>query len=204
MPGFLLQHWPHLALALPAFAVVVVSALRVQSHQDEALAALGLARAGSSAAPVAPVQPVSPRIARLGLLALAPLCLAVLTGVAIYAVDLAGARPGAVLIVAHSAISTLALVQIAWKLAAIGRRRLRAALGGRHAASAMASLVLALLGVPLLLTGVALLVTPGSGSPFAYVHLIAGAWWTVLLGMHLARHLPRALGAGSGATRCPR
>ena len=49
------------------------------------------------------------------------------------------------------------------------------------------------LGVPLALTGAALLLRPGSGSTYAYLHVIASAWWAVLLGAHLVRHLPRAL-----------
>jgi hypothetical protein len=191
---FLLLHGPHLVLALGAFAVVLVSALRAQPQQEDAFA-LPATAAPAPAAPAAaaPARRGSRRIARLGLLALAPLALAVVSGVALYALDLSGHRPGAFLRLGHAGVSTLALLMVSYKVLAIGARRLRAALQGERAGRTLSSLVLAGLGVPLALTGVALLLDPGSGSLYAYLHLIASAWWTVLLGTHLLRHLPRAL-----------
>jgi hypothetical protein len=49
--------------------------------------------------------------------------------------------------------------------------------------------------VPLLLTGVLLLASPGSDSAGAYIHLIASVWWIVLLGAHLVRYFGRTLDA---------
>jgi hypothetical protein len=189
---FLVEHGPHLALALVAFAVVLVSAIRTSGRQDEALI-FAAAPAGAPPAPVEPVRRGSRRVARLGLLALAPLALAVLSGIALYAVDLSGHRPGALLRLGHSGVSALALLLVTYKVLVIGARRLRAALAGERATAALASLVLAALGVPLGLTGVVLLASPGTGSAFAYGHLIAAAWWTLLLCTHVLRHLPRAL-----------
>jgi hypothetical protein len=55
------------------------------------------------------------------------------------------------------------------------------------------SIVLAALSVPLLVTGVALLISPGTGSVMAYLHLISSAWWTGLMVWHLRRYLVASL-----------
>ena len=193
MVRFLLLHGPHLALALGAFAVVLVSALRVRPQGPDGLGLALDGPASTAPAPPAPARRGSRRIARLGLLALAPLALTVLSGIALYAVDLDGGRPGAVLRLGHAAVSALALLMVTHKVVAIGAGRLRTALGGERAVATLSSLALALLGVPLALTGAALLLRPGSGSTYAYLHVIASAWWAVLLGAHLVGHLPRAL-----------
>jgi hypothetical protein len=49
------------------------------------------------------------------------------------------------------------------------------------------------LGVPLLVTGVVLLLRPSGASTTDYVHLIVSVWWTLLLQWHLWRYLGRAL-----------
>jgi hypothetical protein len=186
---FLVLHVPHLALALGAFVVVLVSAVRAERHGDPGD---GISFGAVTAAPPVELQrtprPVSPRIARLGLLALAPLGLVLVSGVLLYALDASGQRPGEALRIGHAVVATLALAQVIWKVGAIGARRLRATLQ-RTPGTALASLALATLGV-------ALLLAPSSASTLAYAHLIAAAWWTALLGAHLLRHLPRALAIG--------
>ena len=57
------------------------------------------------------------------------------------------------------------------------------------------SVVLGILSVPLLVTGVGLLVAPSTGSFFAYAHLISAAWWTGLLVWHLRRYVGASLRA---------
>jgi len=66
-------------------------------------------------------------------------------------------------------------------------------IGHRGIAIAGFSIVLAALSVPLLITGVALLVSPSTGSVMAYLHLISSAWWTGLMVWHLRRYLVASL-----------
>jgi hypothetical protein len=137
-------------------------------------------------------RPVNGGVARRALLALGPLLAAVGTGAVIYGIDLAGDRPSASVAWLHAGISTLACLLIAYKLAEVGAKRIRDGLRPGLALETAMSLLLAVLLIPLLLTGIALLVAPSSGSFAAYAHLIAAAWWTVLLGVHLSRYLRRS------------
>jgi hypothetical protein len=57
------------------------------------------------------------------------------------------------------------------------------------------SLVLGALSVPLLISGIDLLGAPSDGSFAAYSHLVASAWWTVLLLWHLRRYVGASLRA---------
>ena len=60
--------------------------------------------------------------------------------------------------------------------------------------------------VPLLITGIVLLIAPSTGSFMAYLHLVAAAWWTAMLVWHLWRYMApavRSAGAG-GPLRRPR
>ena len=52
--------------------------------------------------------------------------------------------------------------------------------------------------MPLLVTGVGLLLAPSTGSFFAYAHLISAAWWTGLLVWHLRRYVGASLRAAIG------
>jgi hypothetical protein len=63
----------------------------------------------------------------------------------------------------------------------------------------LVSVVLALLAVPLAVTGVALLLAPSTGSTMAYLHLISSAWWTGLMVWHLRRYLRASLRAAFSA-----
>jgi hypothetical protein len=97
----------------------------------------------------------------------------------------------------------LALVLTTWKVALMGRRRLRRDLSLRRPQASLSSLVLLALGVPLLATGAWLLLNPSGSSTTDYVHLITSVWWTLILQWHLWRYLSRALGAtfrNSGTT----
>ncbi len=60
---------------------------------------------------------------------------------------------------------------------------------------AISSLILLGLGVPLAATGAWLFVNPSGDSAVDYFHLIASAWWTILLQWHLWRYLGRAITA---------
>jgi hypothetical protein len=58
--------------------------------------------------------------------------------------------------------------------------------------------VLAALSVPIVISGVDLLVAPSGGSFAAYSHLVASAWWTGLLLWHLRRYVGASLRAVAG------
>jgi hypothetical protein len=141
-----------------------------------------------------PRAPVRRSVARRGLLALGPLLGAVATGAVLYGIDVGGSQvPGAV-IWAHAGISMLALLLVVYKVADMGLARLRRAFTRQHLPE-LVSLALGVLSVPILLTGIALLFAPSTGSFAAYLHLIASAWWTGLLVWHLRRHVGASLRA---------
>ena len=141
--------------------------------------------------------------ARLGLLALPFLVLAVATGLWLYTIALRDDRPSAVAIWIHVVTSALALVLVTAKVAESGRLRLSRALDPARVFTDGLSLILAGLAVPLLLTGVVLLVSPGSSSANAYAHLIGSAWWMTLFGVHLMRYLGRSLDAALRGKAAP-
>ncbi len=136
---------------------------------------------------------VDPRVARRGLIALVPLIAAAATGGVVYGIELARSSPGAGIAWIHAGVATLATLLVAMKLAEVGRRRIRSGLRPGIIGQTLASLALAALMPPLLVTGVILLVDPSAGSFSAYAHLIASGWWTLLLAVHLRRYLARAL-----------
>jgi hypothetical protein len=140
-------------------------------------------------------RPVRRAVARLGVLALVPLFAAIVTGLFIYTWNIRDDRPSSALIWTHTAISVLALVLTTWKVLIMGRRRLRRDLSLSRPQSSLSSLVLLALGVPLVATGIWLLVRPSGSSTTDYVHLIVSVWWTLILQWHLWRYLSRALGA---------
>jgi hypothetical protein len=106
---------------------------------------------------------------------LAPLFLAVGTGAALYMLALVDVRTGWALVAAHVVASLLVCLLAIWS------RTITVV------SAAAAAQVLLL--VPLLVTGLALLAAPEAGSFPAYLHLIAGAWWTLFVLWHLVRHL---------------
>src|SRR5581483_9581466 len=106
--------------------------------------------------------------ARRGMLALGPLIAALATGALLYGLDVAGTpAPGAVIWV-HAGISALAALLVVYKVADIGWARIGRALR-RARLHELVSIVLALLGLPLAVSGVALLVDPSTGSFMAYL-----------------------------------
>jgi hypothetical protein len=120
-----------------------------------------------------------------------PLAATVGTGAVIYGLNISGQRPATAVIWLHSGLSGLVLVLVVEKLARLRplRRRLRLL----DPLAAAGSVLLVFLLVPLLLTGIPLLVFPASDSWIAYSHLIASAWWTAALFWHLRRYLTASL-----------
>jgi hypothetical protein len=133
--------------------------------------------------------------ARLGLLALPLLIMTVATGLWLYTIALRDDRPSSTAIWLHVVCSALALALVTYKVAESGRARLSRGLDPARFLTDGLSLILAALAVPLLATGVALLVAPGSDSATAYAHLIGSAWWMTLFGIHIMRYLGRSLDA---------
>ena len=133
--------------------------------------------------------------ARLGLLSLPFIVLAVATGLWLYTIALRDDRPSALAIWLHIVTSAVALALVTSKVAETGRLRLSRALDPSRFLTDGLSLILAALAVPLVLTGVILLFSPGSSSANAYAHLVGSAWWMTLFGVHLMRYLGRSLDA---------
>jgi hypothetical protein len=132
---------------------------------------------------------------RIGLIALLPLLAATASGLVLYTFALDDQRPSALFSWSHSVISVIALVLVTWKLADSGVERLRRGLDVHRLLTEGASLVLAALGVPLLVTGAWLLAEPSDGSFASNVHLVASVWWVALFGLHLFRYLGRSVDA---------
>jgi hypothetical protein len=198
------QHWPHLifvAVGVIAFLWTAYKPERSDSRERSSTApsAVGVrAHEGLRSAQAVPqAEPSSPAgvrrsVAARGLLALGPLLGAVATGAILYGLDVGGSPvPGAAIWV-HSGISTLGLLLVVYKVADLGVIRISRAFT-RLRLTELVSIVLGVLSVPLLVTGVALLVTPGSRSFLAYSHLISSAWWSGLMVWHLRRYLRPAL-----------
>jgi hypothetical protein len=189
MSKVLAAHWPHFGFLVVGVFVFLWMAYK-PDHGD----------AGKAGAPVDPVgaaptpAPANVRrsVARRGLLALGPLLGTVATGAILYGMDVGGdSVPGAVIWV-HAGISTLAALLVVYKVSDLGMARIRRAFS-RARMHELISVVLALLAVPLAVTGVALLLAPSTGSTMAYLHLISSAWWTGLMVWHLRRYLRASL-----------
>jgi lysylphosphatidylglycerol synthetase-like protein (DUF2156 family) len=211
MSKVLAQHWPHFGFLVVGVAVFLWMAYKPESGRraDAAPAPDPLAPSPDPVAPPPAPAPanVSRSVARRGLLALGPLLATVATGAILYGLDVGGdSVPGAVIWV-HSGISTLAALLVAYKVSDLGFARVRRAFS-RARMHELVSVVLALLSVPLAVTGVALLLAPSTGSTMAYLHLISSAWWTGLMVWHLRRYLRAslrsALSAAPGARQAAR
>jgi hypothetical protein len=192
---FIVLHIPHIVPVLVAFAflgrLAVVVADQPPVHLDEAAVDdWRLARAERARA-----RRVRRSTSRIGMLSLLPLLAATATGLVLYSFALNDDRPSRLLTWSHAALSVAALALIAWKLADGGVERLRRGLDPRRALTEGASLVLAALGLPLLVTGAWLLAAPSDSSFSSNVHLVASVWWMLLLGAHLFRYLGRAIDA---------
>jgi hypothetical protein len=192
---FIVLHIPHIVPVLVAFAFLGRLALVVADqppvHLDEsAVDDWRIARAERARA-----RRVRRSTSRIGLIALVPLLAATASGLVLYTFALDNRRPSALFIWSHSAISVVALGLVTWKLADSGVERLRRGLDVHRLLTDGASLVLAALGVPLLVTGIWLLAEPSDGSFASNVHLVASVWWVALFGAHLFRYLGRSVDA---------
>lgn len=198
MGRFIVLHIPHIIPVLVAFAFLGRLALVVADqppvHLDEAAVDdWRIARAERAKA-----RRVRRSTSRIGLIALVPLLATTASGLLLYTFALDGERPSALFAWSHSIVSVLALALVGWKLADGGSERLRRGLDLHRALTEGASLLLAALGVPLLVSGAWLLVEPSDSSFTSNVHLVASVWWMILLGAHLFRYLGRSLRAGLG------
>jgi hypothetical protein len=188
MGKLLAQHWPHLI-----FVGAGVIAFLWVAYRD-----LAASRGHEVVDPV-PARPVASAgasvrfsVAQRGLVALGPLLGAVATGAVLYGLDLGAGAPTDAVIWVHSGISALAFLLVAYKASELGLARVRRAFT-RGCLHELVSIVLSAISVPLLVTGIALLLTPSTGSAVAYLHLVSSAWWTGLMGWHLRRHLAASL-----------
>jgi hypothetical protein len=189
----LAAHWPHLifvAIGIVAFFWAAYKPERAADDRTGAAVPVGAELAG----PAPRAGSVRRSVARRGLLALGPLLGAAATGAVLYGLDLGGgAVPGAVIWI-HSGISLLALLLVGYKVGDLGVARIRRALN-RERVAELVSVILGVLSVPLLATGVGLLLAPSTSSFFAYAHLVSAAWWTGLLVWHLRRYVGASLRA---------
>jgi hypothetical protein len=192
MSKVLAQHWPHFG-----FLVIGVGVFLFVAYRPERDAARSPVEEMLEPAPAPAPAAVRPSVARRGVLALGPLLATVATGAILYGIDVAGDAPPGAVIWVHSGISALALLLVVYKVADLGLARIRRTFSRQHLHEVV-SIVLAALSVPLLVTGVALLVSPGTGSAMAYLHLISSAWWTGLMVWHLRRYLVASLRSAFG------
>jgi hypothetical protein len=189
MSKVLAAHWPHFGfLVVGVFVFLWMAYKPDQDSGSTADAAVDPVAASPAPAPAN----VRRSTARRGLLALGPLLGTVATGAILYGLDVGGdSVPGAVIWV-HAGISTLAALLVVYKVSDLGVSRIRRAFS-RARLHELISVILALLAVPLAVTGVALLLAPSTGSTMAYLHLISSAWWTGLMVWHLRRYLRASL-----------
>ena len=206
MGKLLAEHWPHLIFVAIGVVAFLWTAYRPgREGYDPAppgVVALAAAAREASASLPAPGQArpagtVRRSAARRGLLALGPLLGAMATGAVLYGINVGGrSLPWAVIWV-HAGISTLALLVVAYKIGDVGMLRVRRAFG--RDLCDLVSVGLALVSVPLALTGAALLFAPAGGSFLSYIHLITSVWWTVLLAWHLRRYMGASVRAARGS-----
>ena len=197
MAVWVLIHLPHLLPPVMAFGFLTRLGLWAadqppQQYGDEEVLAW---RAERDALRAERLRPVSRRASRLGLIALAPLLLTFGTGLAIYTFNLRGDRPSSLHIWVHTGAAVLALLLVTVKVARLGWSHIRREVSVQKPQRAISSLILLALGAPLAATGIWLLLQPDGDSALDYFHLIASAWWTVLLQWHLWRYLGRAVSA---------
>ena len=191
----LVQHLPHLAFV--GVGVIAYFWVGFRHRGDGSDETRAVASGGVGA------RHVRRGVARRGLVALAPLLGAVATGAVLYGLDVGRDHAGAGVVWTHVGFSILAMLLVGYKLKALGGARLRLAITGQRLADLL-SLVLGALLAPLLITGVALLIEPSTGSFTAYLHLVAAAWWTAMLVWHLWRYMAPAMrSAGAGAPAVP-
>lgn len=184
----LLEHAAHLAFVLIGLVVFFFTARRG-----------GTPAIAPRAASAAPERPVRRIVAIRGLVALGPLLAALGSGAALYGLALVGTRAPGGIAWSHAGVSMLALVLVGYKLRGLRPGAIRRAWSTGGLAH-LASVILAAVSVPLLLSGIVLLLAPSNGSFAAYAHLVAGAWWTGLLLWHLRRYIGPALRGAQAPT----
>jgi hypothetical protein len=192
---FIVLHIPHIIPVLVAFAFLGRLALVVAdqppvSLDESSVDAWRIARRERARA-----RRVRRSTSRIGLLALVPLLGAAATGLVLYTFALDGHHPSRPLTLTHSTIAVIALAMVGWKLVDSGLARLRRGLDLQRIVTEGASLLLAALGIPLLVTGAWLVAYPSEGSFASNVHLVASVWWVALFGLHLLRYLGRSVDA---------
>ncbi len=143
--------------------------------------------------------PVRARTARFGLVALGPLIVAFISGLMIYTLSLRGDPSPDWLVWGHVATGAFGLAVVTLKSVELGWRRILSRVRATRPQDAIASITMLLLGVPIALTGIAMLFRPSGGDFTAvdYLHVITGVWWVLIVQWHLFRYLGRALRAVS-------
>jgi hypothetical protein len=192
---FIVLHIPHIIPVLVAFAFLGRLALVVADQPPVTLDESSVDAWRAARSERARGRRVRRSTSRIGLIALVPLIGAAATGLVLYTFALDGHHPSSTLSRVHAAISIIALALVGWKLADSGLARLRRGLDVHRLLTEGASLLLAALGLPLLATGVWLLIYPSEGSFASNAHLVASVWWVALFGFHLLRYLGRAVDA---------
>jgi hypothetical protein len=190
----LAAHWPHLIFVVIGIVAFLWAAYRPERDADDRAGNRRPVEPERRAQPAPKIANVRRSVARRGLLALGPLVATVATGAVLYGLDVGGGSvPGAVIWI-HSGISMLALLLVVYKVAGSGMTRIRRAFA-RDRLPELVSVILGVLSVPLIVTGVGLLLAPSTSSFVAYSHLISSAWWTGLLVWHLRRYVGASLRA---------
>jgi hypothetical protein len=192
---FIVLHIPHIIPVLVAFAFLGRLALVVADQPPITLDDSSLDAWRNARNERARARRVRSSTSRIGLIAIVPLLGAAATGLVLYTFALDGHHPSRTLSVVHAIISIIALGLVGWKLADSGVARLRRGLELHRLMTDGASLLLAALGLPLLVTGAWLLLHPSEGSFASNTHLVASVWWVALFGAHLFRYLGRSVDA---------
>jgi hypothetical protein len=192
---FVVLHIPHIIPVIIAFAFLARLGMIVADQPPAQLSDEEIADWHRAHDERQHARRVRSSTSRLGLWSLFPLTVAFATGLWLYTEALRDEKPGALLSWIHAIFSFVGLLLISLKLLDLGRARMARGLQPRRALTDGISLVLAFVNLPLLLTGIVLLIAPSIGSASAYGHLVASVWWTVLFGAHLLRYLGRSLDA---------
>jgi hypothetical protein len=200
---FIVLHIPHIIPAIVAMGFLTRFALLMADQPPAEFSDAQIAEWRRVRVERAYARRVRRTSARLGLFALPFLVLAVATGLWLYTVALRDDRPSTAAIWLHVICSTLALALVTAKVAEAGRVRLARGLDPARFFTDGLSLIMAALALPLLVTGIVLIVAPGSDSATAYAHLVGSAWWMTLFGVHIMRYLGRALDAALRGKAAP-
>jgi hypothetical protein len=200
---FVILHIPHIIPVVIAFVFLARLGRIVAEQPPAELSEQELAQWRTAREERRYARRVRGSTSRLGLWSLLPLGVAVGTGLWLYTEALRNEEPGTTLAWIHAVFSVAGLLLISLKLIDLGRARVARGLQPRRALTDGVSLVLAFVNLPLLATGIVLLVAPSTGSASAYGHLVASVWWSVLFGAHVVRYLGRSLDAALRGQAAP-